>query len=95
MVERVQRRATKLVPELKDLPYEERLRQLRLPSLYYSRRRGEMIGMFTIMMGVEHIDPVQMTPFHYTRGHRYKIYIQALAQKMIRRHCPRARAIVD
>ncbi len=46
-------RATKLVPELKDLPYEERLRQLHLSSLYYSRRRGDKIEM----LGVEHIDP--------------------------------------
>ncbi len=44
-VERVQRRTTKLVPELKDLPYEERLRQLHLPSLYYHRRRGNKIEM--------------------------------------------------
>ena len=34
-VERVQRRATKLVPELRNLPYPERLQTLNLPSLYY------------------------------------------------------------
>ena len=42
-IEKVQRRATKLIPTLKDLPYEERLRCLRLPSLNYRRRRGDMI----------------------------------------------------
>ncbi len=65
-------RATKLVPELKDLPYEERLRQLHLSSLYYSRRRGDKIEM----LGVELIDPdkfFKWPPSHSTRGHRYKI----------------------
>jgi hypothetical protein len=37
LLENVQKRATKLVPNLKDLPYVERLRKLELPSLYYRR----------------------------------------------------------
>ncbi len=56
-VERVQRRATKLVLELKERTYEERLRWLHLPSLYYRRRRCDMIEMFKIMTGIELIDP--------------------------------------
>ena len=39
-VEKVQRRATKLIPALMDLTYEERLRRLRIPSLQYRRKRG-------------------------------------------------------
>ena len=38
LVERVQRRATRLLPDLRPLAYEERLRRLQLPSLQY---RGE------------------------------------------------------
>ena len=34
-VERVQRWATKMVPTLKDLPYERRLERLNIPTLYY------------------------------------------------------------
>ena len=45
-VEREQRRATKLVPELRHLPYQQRLRILNLPSLYYRRRRGDMIAVY-------------------------------------------------
>ena len=49
LVERVQRRATRLVPELRSLPYEERLRKLNLPSLKNRRRRGDMVTMFNVM----------------------------------------------
>ena len=34
-LERIQLRATKLILELKELPYQERLKQLKLPSLVY------------------------------------------------------------
>ena len=50
-VERVQRRATKLVPELRHLPYQQRLRILNLPSLYYRRRRGDMIAVYQLLHG--------------------------------------------
>ena len=39
-VEKVQRRATKLVNTIRNLPYEERLRHLNLPLLKHRRRRG-------------------------------------------------------
>ena len=43
MIENIQRRATKLIPGLSDLSYEDRLRRLKLPSLAYRRSRGDMI----------------------------------------------------
>ena len=46
-LEKVQRRATKLVPEIRDLPYAERLRVLKLPSLRYRRERGDMLYIHT------------------------------------------------
>ena len=36
-IEDVQRRATKLIPEIKNLNYPERLRKLKLPTLSYRR----------------------------------------------------------
>ncbi len=37
-VEAVQRRATRMIPSIKNLPYEERLRKLKLPTLVYRRK---------------------------------------------------------
>ena len=41
-VEKVQKRATKLVHECKHLPYADRLKYLKLPTLKYRQHRGDM-----------------------------------------------------
>ena len=51
-IENVQRRATKMIPELKSMPYDERLRKLNLPTLQYRRQRGDMIQMFKMMINI-------------------------------------------
>ena len=48
-IEKIQKRATKLVICLKNLPYVERLKQLKLPTLKYRRLRGDMIEVFKIV----------------------------------------------
>ena len=48
MIENVQRRATKQVPWLRDLPYMERLKLLNLPTLKYRRYRGDMITTYKL-----------------------------------------------
>jgi len=55
-LERVQRRATKMVPELRRLPYSERLKRLKLPSLAFRRLRGDMIETFKILNHYYDID---------------------------------------
>ena len=47
-VERVQRRATKLIENIKNLSYQERLRYLDMPSLLHRRLRGDMIETYKI-----------------------------------------------
>lgn len=51
-IEKVQRRATKQIPSLKDLTYEERLKKLRLPTLTYRRIRGDMIETYKILNNI-------------------------------------------
>ena len=52
LVEAVQHRVTKLIPHLRDKPYEERLRTLNLPSLVYRRQCGNIINMYKAMNGL-------------------------------------------
>ncbi len=75
--EAVQRRATKMIPDLTELSYPERLKQLRLPSLVYRRHRGDMIQTYKIMHHKYDLDEKQFfkTPTDgRTRGHSYKLF---------------------
>ena len=52
MIENVQRRATRMLPGMKDVAYGDRLRKLNLPTLLYRRLRGDMIETYNIIHGV-------------------------------------------
>ena len=56
LLENVQRRATKLIPELRDRDYEDRLRTLKLASLYYRRARGDMIEVYKFTHSIYKIE---------------------------------------
>ena len=75
-IEKVQRRATKLIPSLRNLCYEDRLRKLKLPSLCHRRRRGDMIQVYKITSGIDRIDPQLFfcrPEKSSTRGHSQKL----------------------
>ena len=55
-LERIQRRATKMIPELRDLSYESRLLQCGLTTLETRRLRGDQIEVFKIVNGYEDVD---------------------------------------
>ena len=77
LLESVQRRATKMVRGLRDLPYEERLRQLKLTSLESRRERGDKIETFKILRGIDDINPdnffERSDASQETRGHALKL----------------------
>ena len=52
MIENVQRRATRMVPGLKDLSYPERFKCFKLPTLAYCRLRVDMIETLKNIRGV-------------------------------------------
>ena len=56
LIEGVQRRATKLVPQLKDMRYDARLKALGLQRLADRRVRGDMIETYKIMTGKDKLD---------------------------------------
>ena len=76
-LEAVQRRATKLVRGISHLSYNERLQALKLPSLQYRRKRGDMITNYKILHGLVDIDPSKFFKIlqNKTRGHRYEIVL--------------------
>jgi len=56
MLERVQRRATKMIPKLRNISYEMRLKECSLTTLETRRLRGDHIEVFKILNGYETID---------------------------------------
>ena len=71
-LERVQKRATKTIPELKALCYEDRLKALKLPTLAYRRVRGDMIEAYKITNGIYDTEVVPNLKFRENvslRGH--------------------------
>jgi ribonuclease P/MRP protein subunit RPP40 len=81
MIERVQRRATKMIEGFRDLSYEERLERTGLISLEKRRVRGDLIQVFKFIKGFVKIDYrkfFEISTVGKTRGH---------SLKLVKRHC--------
>ena len=77
MLEKIQRRATKLIPGLRDLTYEQRLKECGLTTLETRRLRRDQIEMFKILNGYENIDSnlffFKIKESKITRGHNFTL----------------------
>ena len=89
MIEKVQRRATKLLPDLKDLPYDDRLKILQLPTLKYRRLRNDLLHLYKLTHNMVDMDQntyckkcthnthmLQKSLRSANRGHDHKYQIQ-------------------
>ena len=85
LIEEVQRRTTKLIVILSQLCYQDRLRNLGLPTLEYRRLRADMLQTYRIMTGIDRISPdslFSMSNITSTRGHNLKILKQRCSTKL-------------
>ena len=79
ILEKVQKRATRIVPELHGLSYDQRLIELGLTSLVTRRRRGDLIEVFKIVHGFDDLERSKFFKFEWevhsynTRGHNFQI----------------------
>ena len=72
ILERVQRRATKMIQNLRNISYEMRLKECGLTTLETRRLRGDQIEVFKILNGYENIDRnifFSVKEERKTRGH--------------------------
>ena len=95
-IENVQRRATRILGNLKGKSYTERLIELGLPTLEYRRQRTDLIQTYKL---IKEIDKTSMKMLNTcgaveTRGHKYKIF-KPRANKEIRKNCYSHRVIND
>ena len=68
ILERVQRRATKVIPTLRNISYEMRLKECGLTTLETRRLRGDQIEVFKILNGYENSDTNIVSQFRKREG---------------------------
>ena len=79
-IENVQRKYSKHINGLSNIPYEERLRRIKLPSLEFRQLRGDMLQVYKIAHNF--YDPQSTSSiFNFSndtrlRGHNFKIIKQ-------------------
>lgn len=86
-LERVQRRVTKIPIDLQDLPYESRLKKLKLTTLKERRLRGDLIETYKITSGYYwcNLEVFTFSQAENLRGHNKKL-LKERCNKLLRRN---------
>ena len=79
-LEKVQKRATKMIQGMGNFKYSERLRQLELSTLAYRRNRGDMIVTYKLLSGLYDEQVTLQLDMgtigqHHTRGNSRKLTV--------------------
>jgi len=95
-IEQVQRRATRMIRGLDSLSYSERLRALNLTTLFYRRKRADIIQVYRIISNIDSIPFDDLFTFDRgpTRGNNMKL-IKPRANTSMRLHSFSHRVIND
>ena len=80
ILERVQHRATKLIPSIGQLDYEDRLQICNLTTLEQRRERGDAIDAFKILAGRTKIDSEKLFSF---ASQRHDAYTRSVTNKLL------------
>jgi len=76
LIEIIQHKFTRMIPEIKDLPYMERLHQLNLWTWEKRRTRTDLIEVYKIIHGLTAVkfeSFFEFDNYSRTRGHIYKL----------------------
>ena len=90
-IEKIQHRATKLIPGMKHLPYNTRIKLCNLMTLEDRRRRSDLIQTYRIIHGIDQIPVESLFTLAdnktrpTTRGHNLK-FVKARFNLDIRKH---------
>ena len=84
LIEKVQRRATKILGEIKDESYTDRLKALNLPSLKFRRLRGDLIQSYKIIHEIDNLNKDNFFKFSTscTRNPDLKLYKEFTKTKL-------------
>ena len=91
-LQKVQRRAIKLVPTVSTFSYESSLNQLQLHSFYCRRQRSDLIEVYKIMNNQYPINIFTRISGSTTRGHTSKLF-KPRVNTTIRQHFFNSRVI--
>src|SRR5258706_15750989 len=86
MLEKVQRRATRMIQECKGKTYAERLEIVGLTTLETRRLRADLLEVFKILNGYEGLDESTFFKRHesVTRGHMMKLYKERVKKDVLK-----------
>ena len=96
-IEKVQRRATKLVHSMKDWCYEDRMKELNLYSLEDRRVRADMLLVYKIINGISNINMDKLFTINtgkVTRSHHLQLKVPKCSKSDVRRNFFSQRVIV-